>query len=239
MMKSGLRAAGDRHATAGLPRTQPTWRRSAMPGRPQGGLRGLPCRAERSGGEVPRPDRRTRRTGGVGRRDRDGQSPAGRPRSRPRSATSLHMDFESDLEAANARLVEELKNLRVARHMLRDNQEVGLPDGRALREPPRQDRETAVQRPADEAPQSNRPRNDPRLWWREGRHQRRPMSAALFDLEQFAILNEVHGVAARRSHPLPCGPGDPKRVGTAGLGRALLRGSDSSSCSPTSVSALR
>jgi hypothetical protein len=37
-----------------------------------------------------------------------------------------YMDFRSDPEAANQRLLEEIKNLRTARHKLRDNQEVAF-----------------------------------------------------------------------------------------------------------------
>jgi len=104
-----------------------------------------------------------------------------------------YMDFESDLETANLRLLEELKNLRVARHKLRDDQEKAF---------------LAIARYEDRLDtMEKRMFNDPltRLhnrigleatlwqWWQEGRHQSRQMSAALFDLDAFSHVNERYG----------------------------------------------
>ena len=103
------------------------------------------------------------------------------------------MDFKSDLEAANRRLLEELDNLRNARHNLRDNQE------RAFLAVARyQDRLDKVESRLYDDPLtrlSNRIGIEATLWqwWKEGRQKSRQMSAALFDLDDFDVVNESNG----------------------------------------------
>lgn len=106
------------------------------------------------------------------------------------------MDFESDLEAANARLLEELKNLRVARHKLRDDQE------RAFLAIARyENRLDGIEKRMFNDPLTRLPNRiglEATLWqwWQEGRHQSRQMSAVLFDLDAFGHLNERYGALA-------------------------------------------
>ena len=103
------------------------------------------------------------------------------------------MDFDSDLESANQRLLEELNNLRVARHKLRDDQE------RAFLAIARSEQRMAnIEKQLLDDPLTllpNRIGLETTLWswWQEGRHQSRQMSAALLDLDHFGKLNEVHG----------------------------------------------
>jgi len=103
------------------------------------------------------------------------------------------MDFGSDLEAANLRLLEEISNLRMARHKQRDNQEMAF---------------VAVAQHQNRLQQVE-PRlfNDPltRLynrigieatldqWWQQGYPNSRQISAVLFDLDGFSELNEKLG----------------------------------------------
>jgi diguanylate cyclase (GGDEF)-like protein len=103
------------------------------------------------------------------------------------------MDFESDLEAANERLLEEIKNLRVARHKLRDNQDVAFvviaryEDRMGTVEPQLYNDSLTGLR--------NRIGLETTLWewWRQRRHQSRPMSAALFDIDGLSAVNEQYG----------------------------------------------
>lgn len=104
-----------------------------------------------------------------------------------------HMDFESDLEAANLRLLEEIKNLRIARHRLRDSQEAAFLtianyEGRLDKIEKRlySDQLTGLRNRIGLEATLN-------LWWQEGRHRSRPMSAALFDLDGFGVVDDEHG----------------------------------------------
>jgi len=106
------------------------------------------------------------------------------------------MDFESDLETANTRLLEELKNLRVARHKLRDDQEraflaIARYENRLDEMERRMFNDALTRLP-------NRIGLEATLWkwWEEERHQSRPMSAALFDLDAFSHVNERYGALA-------------------------------------------
>jgi len=106
------------------------------------------------------------------------------------------MDFEPDLEAANTRLLEELKNLRVARHKLRDDQEraflaIARYENRLDGMEKRMFNDALTRLP-------NRIGLEATLWqwWEEGRHQSRQTSAALFDLDAFGQVNERYGALA-------------------------------------------
>jgi diguanylate cyclase (GGDEF)-like protein len=114
------------------------------------------------------------------------------------------MDFESDVEAANLRLVEEIKNLRAARHKLRDDQERAF-----LVIAQYENRMSKIDERLFHDPLTklrNRIGLETTLWewWQEGRHRSRPMSAALFDLDAFGKLNEIHGlfIAERILHEI-------------------------------------
>ena len=103
------------------------------------------------------------------------------------------MDFESDLEAANERLLEEIKNLRVARHKLRDNQDVAFVTIARY-----EDRMGTVEPQLYNDPLTglrNRIGVETAVWewWRQRRHQSRPMSAALFDIDGVSAVNEKYG----------------------------------------------
>lgn len=104
-----------------------------------------------------------------------------------------YMDFGSDLEAANARLLEEINNLRVARHHLRDEQEVAF-----LAIARYEDRIDKIEKQLFTDPLTklrNRIGLEELLWqwWQQKRHQSRQMNAALFDLDDYGGLNERQG----------------------------------------------
>ncbi len=104
-----------------------------------------------------------------------------------------HMDFESDLEAANLRLLMEIKNLRVARHKLRDNQDMAF--ATIARYENRLDK---IEKRLFNDPLTNlysRIGTEATLhqWWNQNRHTSRQMNAALLDLNQFGDINEHHG----------------------------------------------
>ena len=103
------------------------------------------------------------------------------------------MDFETDLEGANSRLLSEIGNLRFARHKLRDQQEVAFLA--IARYENRLDK--VEQKLFDDALTrlNNRSGLEATLWnwWKQGRHKARQMSAALFDLDEFEHVNEEYG----------------------------------------------
>ncbi|MHB8901320.1 MAG: GGDEF domain-containing protein, partial [Thermoguttaceae bacterium] len=105
----------------------------------------------------------------------------------------VHMDFETDLEAANIRLLAEIANLRVARHKLRDDQEVAF-----LTIARFEDRIDKVEQKLYRDSLTgvrNRIGLEASLheWWKQRRHESRPISAILFDLDGFGLCNEQHG----------------------------------------------
>lgn len=104
-----------------------------------------------------------------------------------------HMDFETDLEAANARLLEEIANLRLARHQLRDDQEAAF-----LTIARFEDRLDKIEEKLFHDPLTgvrNRIGLEVALneWWKQRRHESRSISALLFDLDDFGLRNEEHG----------------------------------------------
>jgi diguanylate cyclase (GGDEF)-like protein len=106
-----------------------------------------------------------------------------------------HMDFQSDLGAANVRLRDELHRLRNVRDKLRDNQEAAF-----LAIARQQNRMEEIEQQLYFDPLTglfNRIGLEVTLrqWWKQGRHKSRPMSAALFDLDAFAQVNQQHGSA--------------------------------------------
>lgn len=104
-----------------------------------------------------------------------------------------HMDFQSDLEGAAARLLGEIHRLRVARHKLRDSQEV------AFLTIARYENRLDKIEPQLFHDALTRMRNRVGLevtlheWWRQGRPRTRSLCAALWDLDAFGQVNEQHG----------------------------------------------
>ncbi|NQT40930.1 MAG: diguanylate cyclase [Planctomycetes bacterium] len=107
-----------------------------------------------------------------------------------------HMDFVSDLESANGRLLEEIANLRIARHKLRDSQEVAF-----LTIARYENRLAKIEKQLYNDPLT-RLRNRIGLettlhgWWEDGRHKSRQMSAVLLGVDAFGDLNERYGLVA-------------------------------------------
>jgi len=101
-----------------------------------------------------------------------------------------NLDFRLDPEAANLRLLEEIHELRVARHKLRDDQEKAFLI--IARHENRMDQigEQFLHDALTRLP--NRIGLETTLWqwWQEGRHQSRQISVALFDLDRFGHVNQ-------------------------------------------------
>lgn len=107
-----------------------------------------------------------------------------------------YMDFHSDLEAANLRLLEEIKNLHMARHKLRDNQDAAF-----LAVARQENRLSKIEKQLFLDTLTglyNRIGLETTLfnWWRQGRHQSRQMIAVLFDINGFGPLNHKFGPMA-------------------------------------------
>jgi diguanylate cyclase (GGDEF)-like protein len=104
-----------------------------------------------------------------------------------------YMDFTSDPEAANQRLLEEIKNLDAARHRLHDKQQAAfLAIARC------ENRIDKIEKQLFTDPLTtlrNRIGLEAELneWWKQKRHKSRPMSAVLFDLDKFSAVNERYG----------------------------------------------
>ncbi len=104
-----------------------------------------------------------------------------------------HVDLQGDLENAAARLLGEIHRLRVARHKLRDSQEIAfLTIARyenRLEKIERQLFNDALTR------MRNRVGLEVTLdeWWRQGRPGTRSLCAALWDLDGFGRINEQYG----------------------------------------------
>jgi diguanylate cyclase (GGDEF)-like protein len=106
-----------------------------------------------------------------------------------------YMDFNTDPEAANNRLLEEIKNLYVARYKLRDNQEVAF-----LTVARHKNRLDKIEKRLFLDPLTriqNRIGLETTLfnWWQQGRRQTRPMIAMLFDIDGFGGTNHKFGPA--------------------------------------------
>lgn len=104
-----------------------------------------------------------------------------------------HMDFESDLEAANQRLLDEIKLLRAARHRMRDSQEAAF-----LTVASYENRLDKIEKRLFNDPLTklrNRVGLETTLWqwWQDGRVGNRQMSAALLDLDGFGPINDQYG----------------------------------------------
>ena len=104
-----------------------------------------------------------------------------------------NMDFESDLEAAAARLLEEINNLRMARHKLRDSQDQAF-----MAIARYENRIDKIEKQLYNDPLTklaNRIGLEATLheWWTSARPGSRQMSAALLDLDGFGLINEVQG----------------------------------------------
>ena len=111
--------------------------------------------------------------------------------------SNLNMiDFSSDPKPVHLRLLEELSNLREARHKLRDGQDVAYLtiakyEGRIDKIPTqlRNDKVTGLH---------NRIGLESTLadWWSVSKNKKNQMTASLFDMDDFASVNSQHGPAA-------------------------------------------
>jgi diguanylate cyclase len=104
-----------------------------------------------------------------------------------------YMDFQSDAEAANRRLLEEIKNLRVARHRLRDNQEAAF-----LAVAWHLNRIDKIEKQLCRDPLTQLPNRigleiELYEWWKKLKHEDRQVSVALFDIDHFGAVNDQHG----------------------------------------------
>lgn len=104
-----------------------------------------------------------------------------------------HMDFESDLEAANLRLREEISHLRLARHKQRDNQDAAFVAVARYENRLEKIEKRLFNDPLTKLP--NRIGLEATLWewWKQGYPKSRQMSAVLFDLDDLSGINERHG----------------------------------------------
>lgn len=104
-----------------------------------------------------------------------------------------YMDFNGDPEEGNRRLLEEIKNLGMARHRLRDKQEAAfLAIARC------EDRIDKIEKQLFDDPLTQLPNRigleaELHAWWEQGRRKTRPMSAVLFDADKFGAVNEDYG----------------------------------------------
>ncbi|MGA2058834.1 MAG: GGDEF domain-containing protein [Thermoguttaceae bacterium] len=106
------------------------------------------------------------------------------------------MDYHSNLETANLRLLEEIKNLYMARHKLRDNQEAAF-----LTVARHENRLDKIEKQLcfDVFTKiRNRIGLETALfdWWRHGHHQARNIMASLLDIDRFSAVNHDFGPMA-------------------------------------------
>ena len=104
------------------------------------------------------------------------------------------MDFHTDLETANLRLLEEIKNLSMIRYKLRDDQEAAF-----LTIARSENRIDKIETRLFLDPLTglrNRIGLETTLfdWWRQGRHQTRHITAMLFDINGFGGVNHKFGL---------------------------------------------
>jgi diguanylate cyclase (GGDEF)-like protein len=105
-----------------------------------------------------------------------------------------YMDFHTDPEAANMRLIEEIKNVSMARHKLRDNQEAAFLT--VARHENRLDKIEKRLFPDELTLLRNRIGLETTLfdWWGQNLHQTRPMIAVLLDINSFSVVNQKYGI---------------------------------------------
>jgi diguanylate cyclase (GGDEF)-like protein len=104
-----------------------------------------------------------------------------------------YMDFSGNTEEGNHRLLEEIKNLGIARHRLRDKQEAAfLAIARC------ENRIEKIEKQLFGDPLSqllNRIGLEASLhsWWKQGRQKTKSLTAAMFDLDRLGSINEHQG----------------------------------------------
>jgi diguanylate cyclase (GGDEF)-like protein len=104
-----------------------------------------------------------------------------------------YMDFAADPEESNRRLLEEIKNLGIVRHRLRDKQESAfLAIARC------ENRIDKIEKQLFTDPLTkhlNRIGLEAELhtWWKQGRQKKKSMSAVLFTVDKFGVVNESLG----------------------------------------------
>jgi diguanylate cyclase (GGDEF)-like protein len=104
-----------------------------------------------------------------------------------------YMDFQSDLETAGHRLLQEIGLLRASRHNMYDNQEVAF-----LSIARHQNRLDKIEPQLCIDPLTgklNRIGLETTLhkWWQEGRHKTQAICGVIYDLDHFSNINEKHG----------------------------------------------
>lgn len=104
-----------------------------------------------------------------------------------------YMDFGGDAEAGVHRLLEEIKNLGLARHRLRDRQEEAFLAIARCENRLEKIEKQLFGDPLLELP--NRIGLEVALhsWWKQKRHKTKSMTAAMFDLDRLGWINEHHG----------------------------------------------
>jgi diguanylate cyclase (GGDEF)-like protein len=107
-----------------------------------------------------------------------------------------NMDFRSDLEAANQRLMDEIDHLRVARHAWRDHQESTF-----LRLARIENSVNKIEKQLQSDPTTGLPNRiglEMALdaWWQDGRHQQQSLAAVLLNVDALGKLNRQQGALA-------------------------------------------
>jgi diguanylate cyclase len=111
--------------------------------------------------------------------------------------SNLHyMDFKTDLEAANRRLIEEIKNLSMLRNRLRDDNELAF-----LKVARSENRLDKIEEPLRLDPITeilNRLGLEATLveWWRQNVTKTHQTTAVLLDIDKFSLVNEQFGLVA-------------------------------------------
>lgn len=105
-----------------------------------------------------------------------------------------HMDFDSDLDIAGRRLLEEIHNLLSARHKLQDGQDAAF-----VAIARHEGRLGSVEERLQNDPLTRMPNRigletTMETWWKDGLHRTHELCAMLVDLDGFADINENHGV---------------------------------------------
>jgi diguanylate cyclase (GGDEF)-like protein len=105
-----------------------------------------------------------------------------------------YMDFHTNPEEANLRLIEEIKNLNSARHKLRDQQEAAFLT--VARHENRLDQIEKRLFPDALTKLRNRIGLETMLfdWWQKKLHETRPLIAVLLDINSFGVVNHKFGL---------------------------------------------
>jgi diguanylate cyclase (GGDEF)-like protein len=104
-----------------------------------------------------------------------------------------YMDFDANPEDGNYRLLEEIKNLGIVRHSLRDKQEAAfLAIARCEKRMEKIEKQLLID-PVTKLFNRIGLESELYSWWMMGWQKTKPMSAMLFDMDRFGALNEKYG----------------------------------------------